>query len=64
MAGLNQPEDVFLKHYRKTTYPRPSVTVDLAILTVAERDLKVLLIQRADHPLREAWALPGGGQEA
>lgn len=41
-------------------YPRPSVTVDLVILTIAEDDLKVLLIRRRQGPFRAHWALPGG----
>jgi 8-oxo-dGTP diphosphatase len=41
-------------------YPRPSVTVDLVIFTIAEDDLKVLLIRRAQEPFKGRWALPGG----
>jgi 8-oxo-dGTP diphosphatase len=41
-------------------YPRPSVTVDLVIFTIAEDDLKVLLIRRGVEPFKGRWALPGG----
>ncbi len=41
-------------------YPRPAVTVDLVIFTIAENDLKVLLIRRAAEPFKDCWALPGG----
>jgi 8-oxo-dGTP diphosphatase len=41
-------------------HPRPSVTVDLVIFTIAEHDLKVLLIRRAQKPFKNKWALPGG----
>jgi 8-oxo-dGTP diphosphatase len=41
-------------------YPRPSVTVDLVIFTIAEDDLKVLLIRRGLEPFKGRWALPGG----
>ncbi|HWQ35853.1 MAG TPA: NUDIX domain-containing protein [Blastocatellia bacterium] len=41
-------------------YPRPSVTVDLVILTIAEDDLKVLLVRRRQEPFKNRWALPGG----
>lgn len=41
-------------------YPRPAVTVDLVIFTIAEDDLKVLLIRRAQEPFKGKWALPGG----
>jgi 8-oxo-dGTP diphosphatase len=36
------------------------VTVDLVVLTIAEGDLRVLLIRRAIPPYPGAWALPGG----
>ena len=41
-------------------YPRPSVTVDLVIFTIADNDLKVLLIRRGGEPFKGRWALPGG----
>jgi 8-oxo-dGTP diphosphatase len=41
-------------------YPQPSVTVDLVIFTIAEDDLKVLLIKRGQEPFKGRWALPGG----
>jgi 8-oxo-dGTP diphosphatase len=41
-------------------YPQPSVTVDLVIFTIAEDDLKVLLIRRGQEPFKGRWALPGG----
>src|SRR5436190_13196013 len=51
---------------RKYSYewPRPAVTVDIALFTVAgalnQLRLEVLLIQREGEPFRGAWALPGG----
>ena len=44
-------------------YPRPSVTVDLVIFTIADNDLKVLLIRRGGEPFKGRWALPGGSVE-
>lgn len=52
-------------------YERPSVTVDMLIFTVMEREqdnyrklseksLQLLLIQRGEHPYLGKWALPGG----
>lgn len=41
-------------------FPRHAVTVDLVIFTIAEDDLKVLLIQRGEPPFEGMWALPGG----
>lgn len=46
--------------YDVTRYERPSVTVDIVIFTVQERDLKLLLIQRKMAPYKGRWALPGG----
>ena len=40
-------------------FPRPSVTVDVALVTVEPRPL-VLLIQRRHEPFAGSWALPGG----
>jgi 8-oxo-dGTP diphosphatase len=42
-------------------YPRPAVTVDCIIFGLDEsHKLKVLLIQRANDPYKDYWALPGG----
>jgi 8-oxo-dGTP diphosphatase len=53
-------EERFLEKYRPGAFARPSVTVDLVILTVLDNDLKVLLVQRTEHPFKNRWALPGG----
>ena len=41
-------------------YDRPSVTVDLVLLTVIGRALAVLVIRRDEPPALGEWALPGG----
>ena len=38
--------------------PSP-LAVDLAVFTVTEADLKVLLVRRQAPPFRDAWSLPG-----
>ncbi|HLZ24045.1 MAG TPA: NUDIX domain-containing protein [Ktedonobacterales bacterium] len=38
---------------------RPAVAVDVAILTVRERRLEVLLVRRHNAPFDAMWALPG-----
>jgi 8-oxo-dGTP diphosphatase len=40
-------------------YPRPMVTVDIAIVT-REAGPRVLLIRRKNSPFAGMWALPGG----
>ncbi len=55
-------ERAFLEGYRARIdrFGRPSVTVDLAVLTVQDSDLKLLLVRRERPPYAGAWALPGG----
>lgn len=58
--GLTEEE--FLKQYKPSDYERPSVTVDMMMLCMSEKleNLKVLLIQRNNHPFINCWALAGG----
>ncbi len=64
-------EEQFLATYDASKYRRPSVTVDMLIFTVTEEEttnyrklpekvLRLLMIQRGDHPYIGQWALPGG----
>jgi ADP-ribose pyrophosphatase YjhB (NUDIX family) len=39
---------------------RPAVRVDIAICTIINSSLKVLLVQRKEPPFKDHWALPGG----
>ena len=41
-------------------FPHPAVTVDIAVFTVDNDGLAVLLIKRAAEPFKGYWALPGG----
>lgn len=41
-------------------YPRPALTVDIALFTLLNQKLHILLIQRKHDPFAGAWALPGG----
>ena len=41
-------------------YPRPAVTVDIAIFALSGDELRVLLIRRKHDPFAGSWALPGG----
>lgn len=68
-AGLTEEE--FLANYVPGDYERPSNTVDMLLFTIddkqaedirkdEEKEIKVLLIKRKNHPDIHKWALPGG----
>jgi 8-oxo-dGTP diphosphatase len=50
----------FLAGYDASRYPRPSVAVDVVLLTVRDGGLWTLLSRRESHPAMGRWALPGG----
>ena len=56
----SQEEQAFLDGYDPSAFQRPSVAVDVVILTVAEGQLWAVLRPRDEHPHRGLWALPGG----
>lgn len=53
-------EQEFLASYDASQFPHPSVSVDVAIVTVDEARLRAVLVQRVEHPALHAWSLPGG----
>lgn len=60
MTKKIQSESEYLKHYDPKAYASPLVTVDIAIFTLHEESLKVLLVKREEFPEKGKWALPGG----
>lgn len=68
--GMTESE--FLARYDANAYDKPSVTTDMVIFSVMdesesennrrlpEKELKVVLVKRKDHPCLGDWALPGG----
>ena len=53
-------EVTFLASYDASRWPRVAATVDIVCFTIRQGRLSVLLVERAVHPHRGAWALPGG----
>ncbi|MBV1921425.1 MAG: NUDIX hydrolase [Pseudomonadales bacterium] len=53
-------EKQFLQNYNIHDFEVPLITVDMAIFTVKEGKLQVLVVKRAQHPAKGKWALPGG----
>jgi 8-oxo-dGTP diphosphatase len=58
-ARRQDGDEAFLEAYDPTRYPRPSVAVDVALLTIREGSLWTIVTRRTDRPLRGRWALPG-----
>ena len=46
--------------YNARKYERPSVTVDVVMMSLRQRDLQVLLVKRRSWPYEGMWAIPGG----
>lgn len=70
--GTNETNDQgldlkqFLEQYQPGDYENPSVTTDVIVfkhngaLEQVEKNLKVLMVKRKNHPCIGYWALPGG----
>lgn len=56
----DQTEAEFLSGYDPSRFPRPSVTVDVALVTATEGALYTVTVQREEHPFKGWHALPGG----
>lgn len=57
---MHSSEKEFLKHYNIHDYDIPLVSVDIAIFTLLDGRLHVLLVERGDFPHKGRWSLPGG----
>jgi 8-oxo-dGTP diphosphatase len=55
-----QTSEAKAHHYDASKYERPSVTVDVVMMTLRQRDLQMLLIKRRSWPYEGMWAIPGG----
>ncbi len=56
----DKDEAAFLDAYDSSRFERPSVAVDVALVSAAEGALHTLVVRRSEHPARGKWALPGG----
>jgi len=57
---MTRKDKPFLASYDPAAYERPSVTVDLVLLSVLDGALHILLMRRTQPPAEGRWALPGG----
>jgi 8-oxo-dGTP diphosphatase len=58
-----ETEGAYLQRYPAEVqhrFPRSEHTVDIALFTIQNSALSVLLVERGEHPERGNWALPGG----
>ncbi|WP_323844363.1 NUDIX hydrolase [Microbulbifer magnicolonia] len=53
-------EEEYLQGYDKGAFEAPLLTVDAVLFTYHQDELKVLLVERSNHPEKGRWALPGG----
>lgn len=53
-------EKEFLQNYDIHEFDVPLCTVDMAVFSLIDNQLNVLLVFRDEHPCKERWALPGG----
>ena len=53
-------EAIAQQQYDINKYERPSVTVDVLMMSLRQRDLQILLIKRRSWPYEGMWAIPGG----
>lgn len=60
MTDISEEEAAFLAGYDPAAFDRPSIAVDLILMSVVDGALAVLLHRRTQAPFAGAWALPGG----
>ena len=57
---MSSPEESqFLSEYEPADFERPSVAVDVVLLTQVQGRLLVLVVLRSEHPDKGSWTLPG-----
>src|SRR5579859_5789085 len=56
----NKATEAQQHQYDASKYERPSVTVDVVMMSLRQKDLQVLLVKRRSWPYEGMWAIPGG----
>ncbi|MBM3999011.1 MAG: NUDIX hydrolase [Planctomycetes bacterium] len=59
-TSRKRDEAAFLAEYDASRYPRPSLTVDVALIQVEQGRIRSLVRKRGGHPELGKWGLPGG----
>ncbi len=57
---MARTEKEYLKQYNIHDYDLPLVSVDVAIFTLLDGKLHILLVERSEFPHKGRWGLPGG----
>lgn len=52
-------ERAFLESYDAGEYERPSVAVNIVLLSLGDSGLSTLVVRRDEHPYKGKWSLPG-----
>ncbi len=60
MRRPDETDSEFLRTYDPDAYERPSVAVDVVLLSVRDGRMCTLLVRRKERPQAGRWALPGG----
>lgn len=60
MTDISIEDAAFLEDYDPSAFDRPSLAVDLVLMSVVNGAPAVLLHRRSEPPFAGAWALPGG----
>lgn len=58
--GNHLTSEAIAHGYNPNKYERPSVTVDVVMMSLRQGDLQVLLVKRRSWPYEGYWAIPGG----